>query len=103
MSWPPPREPVYFCTFSVCRTTVALRSWVRAELTLNLPIVDHEVWPTIRERVDTTVLEADEMETWLCIHHTELVRTAKKRGQTIRRSVEGWLWIDELDHMRFSV
>jgi ribosomal protein S27AE len=92
------------CQFSACGVTVTIRAWVRAWQTLEVYHVDHESWPTLRERVPSSVLEDESQETWLCFEHEKQVRDARKRTSvTIRRSVEGWLWVDNLDHLRFAV
>lgn len=91
------------CQFSACDTKVTIRAWVRAWQTLDVYHVDHESWPTLREVVPSSVLEDESLETWLCIEHDNQVKHARKRDSlTIRRTVEGWLWIDNLDHLRFA-
>lgn len=95
MEWPAPspgtpKKPGKdTCQFSVCGTKVTIRAWVRAWLTYETGI---------------SVLEDESQETWLCFEHENQVRDARKRTSiTIRRSVEGWLWVDNLDHLRFAV
>lgn len=77
------------CQFSTCDTTITIRSWL-------LP------WITFPD--GTSLLSDQKLETWLCFEHTQQVRDAKRRpGLKLRRSWEGWTWIDNIDHLRFAV
>lgn len=90
------------CQFSTCDTKVTIRAWVQAVRSLDVVIVDHEV-ETLHEVQPTSYREADAQETWLCFEHNIQVRDAAKRPSlTVRRSVQGWLWIDNLEHLRFA-
>lgn len=94
-------EPSEGCQFSTCDNPVTIRSFRDVIQSLDIAIVDTEIWPTLLEAIPNVTYDRG-VEMWLCIPHDSVVRSAAKRMLLLRRSVEGWIWVDNLDHVRFS-
>jgi hypothetical protein len=91
MPWPP-SDPKKVCAFWTCdHSMVTIRSFLK-------------LWRTV-DHYGTSILELEPQETWLCMNHENIVKIARRdaREFKIRRSLEGWVWIDTLDWLRFAV
>lgn len=75
------------CNFWTCDVKVTICSYIK-------------LWRTLPD--GSSMLEDEKVDTWFCFDHTDAVRSAPKRQLKVRRSVEGWVWIDTLDHIRFA-
>lgn len=63
------------------------------------------LWQTTA--LNYSILDDESRETWLCPPHDRLVNDALQRrykdlGIKVRRSREGWVWIDNLTHIVFG-
>ena len=75
------------CWFATCDTKVSIRAWLKIQQTLT---------------TGGSVMQG-RAEAWLCFEHERQVKDALKRlAVTVRRSVEGWIWIDNIDQIRFA-
>lgn len=74
------------CMFWTCDTTVTIRAFL-------------EVWQSLP---DGDSYLADREAYWFCMQHEATVKSSKKRLLKVRRSVEGWIWVDNIDHIRFA-
>jgi hypothetical protein len=84
---PGPRPTKDVCQFATCEAKITICNW----LTL---------WRTLED--GTSILEDEKVDTWMCFEHSDAVKSTKKRLMKVRRSFEGWVWIDNLDHIRFA-
>jgi hypothetical protein len=76
------------CWFVTCDTMVTIRAWLKIQQTLT---------------TGASAMDDEAEETWLCFEHERQVKDALKRPSvTVRRSVEGWIWVDNIDHIRFA-
>lgn len=87
MGWPSSSAPAG-CEFLTCHAGFAIRGYfafyqLRTE------------GPAIKED--------DREETWLCPEHSFMVKDAQKRnGLIVCRTVEGWIWVDNLKWVLFG-